>query len=38
MLDAYRRRMVREVDPNHGRGWGLDALASRDRRAAGGAY
>ena len=22
LLDAYRRRMVREVDPNAGRGWG----------------
>lgn len=22
MLDAYRRRMVREIDPNAGRGWG----------------
>jgi CBS domain-containing protein len=22
MLDAYRRRMIREVDPNAGRGWG----------------
>ena len=21
LLDAYRRRMIREVDPNHGRGW-----------------
>jgi CBS domain-containing protein len=23
LLDAYRRRMVREVDPNAGRGWGM---------------
>lgn len=37
MLDAYRRRMIREVDPNHGRGWGWTPWVL-GAAAAGGGY
>ena len=37
LLNAYRRQMVREVDPNHGRGWGWTPWLL-GTAAAGGAY
>jgi len=37
LLDSYRRRAVKEIDPNHGRGWGMTPWLLGSA-AAGGAY
>jgi len=38
MLDAYRRRMVQDIDPNAGRGWGMMPWLLGAAAAGGGYY